>query len=117
MFGNIYDYIQINHCSRSLSFKMLVHKCNFLLQLLLKINATFSQFYCNKNLPYLLPTNRNETKPPKTRSTKLEFCSCYSSSVMHTSLSFEPTRCSPTRLRKHSGSSPTPRAYTSHYLY
>jgi len=32
---------------------MLVHKCNFLLQFLLKINAYFSRFYCNKNLPYL----------------------------------------------------------------
>ena len=37
-----------------------------------------------------------------------------SSSVMHTSLSFEPLRCSPTRLRQHSGFSPTLRAYTSH---
>ena len=29
---------------------MVVHKCNFLLQFLLKINANFSQFYCNRNL-------------------------------------------------------------------
>jgi len=39
---------------RSLAFKMLVFKCNFLLQPLSKINANFSRFYCNKNLPYLL---------------------------------------------------------------
>jgi len=31
---------------------MLIDKCKFLLQLLLKINANFSRFHCNKNLPY-----------------------------------------------------------------
>jgi len=30
---------------------MLVHKCNFVLQLLLKMNANFSQFYSNQNSP------------------------------------------------------------------
>jgi len=37
--------------SKSLLFEMLVHKCNFLLKLLLKINAYFSLFYCNKTGP------------------------------------------------------------------
>ena len=31
---------------------MLVHKCNFLLELLSKTNAYFSRFFCNKDLPY-----------------------------------------------------------------
>ena len=53
MYGNIWDYMQMNHLSKSMSFKMLVYKCNFLLKFLLKINANFSQFYCNKNLHYL----------------------------------------------------------------
>jgi len=53
---NVWKYLALGlyvniHLSKSLSFKMLVHKCNFLLQLLLKINAYFSRFYCNKNLP------------------------------------------------------------------
>ena len=53
MYGNIWDYMQMNHLSKSMLFKMLVYKCNFLLEFLLKINANFSQFYCNKNLHYL----------------------------------------------------------------
>jgi len=39
--------------SKSLSFETLVDKYNFLLQFLLKINAYFSRFHCNKILPLL----------------------------------------------------------------
>jgi len=45
------NYMQTNRFSKSMSFKMRVHERNFLLQLLLKINAHFSRCYCSKNLP------------------------------------------------------------------
>ena len=49
-FENIWHDMQINPM-RSLSFKMLVFKCNFLLQPLSKMNANISRFHCNKNFP------------------------------------------------------------------
>jgi len=33
---------------------MLVHKCNFVLQLLLNMNANFAQFYSNQNSPNII---------------------------------------------------------------
>jgi len=43
---NVWKYLALDvNKSLELSFEMLVHKCNFLLQLLLKINAYFSRFY------------------------------------------------------------------------
>ena len=41
MFGNLSDYMQMNRLCKSMSFKMVVHKCNFLLQFLLKMNINF----------------------------------------------------------------------------
>ena len=43
--------MQIDLLSKSLSFQVLVHKCNILLQPFLKINANFSRFYCKKACP------------------------------------------------------------------
>ena len=50
-FENIWHDMQINPLRRSLSFKMLVFKCNFFLQPLSKIKANISRFHCNKNFP------------------------------------------------------------------
>ena len=41
MFGNLSDYMQMNRLCKSMLFKMVVHKCNFLLQFLLKMNINF----------------------------------------------------------------------------
>jgi len=51
---NVWKYLAsygIYRLSKSLVFKMLVNKCNFLLQLLLKIYAYLSRCHCNKNFP------------------------------------------------------------------
>ena len=45
--------MQRNRLSKSLSSKMLVHKCNFLLQLLLKVNANFYNVIATKTCPHL----------------------------------------------------------------
>jgi len=50
---NVWKYLAlhvntVNRLSKSLSCKMVVHKCHFLLQLLFTINAYFSRFYCKK---------------------------------------------------------------------
>ena len=44
MFGNIQHYMKINRLSKSLFFKMLVHKYNFLLHILLKLMHTSHDF-------------------------------------------------------------------------
>ena len=59
--GNVWKHLHYmwkNFLNKSLSFKMLVDKFNFLLQLLSKINANFSRFYCNKNLPPLMRSQK-----------------------------------------------------------
>jgi len=46
--GNVWKYLTLNRLSNSFSFTMLVHKYNFLLQILLKLMHTSPDFIATK---------------------------------------------------------------------